>query len=66
MVRSPRAIPRQPGDRIKTDTRDTLKLSRLHAAGQLRLVVVRPAQQGDRRLVKRADEIPPPPLRRCE
>jgi site-specific recombinase XerD len=34
MVCSPGAIPRQPGDRIKTDTRDALKLARLHAAGQ--------------------------------
>jgi transposase len=40
MVCSPGAIPRQPGDRIKTDTRDALKLARLHAAGQLRGVVV--------------------------
>src|SRR4051794_8168719 len=37
---SPGAIPRQRGDRIKTDTRDALKLARLHAAGQLRPVVV--------------------------
>jgi transposase len=34
------AIPRQPGDRVKTDTRDALKLARLLAAGQLRAVVV--------------------------
>ncbi len=40
MVCSPGAIPRQPGDRIKTDTRDALKLARLLAAGQLRPVVV--------------------------
>jgi transposase len=40
MVCSPGAIPRQPGDRIKTDTRDALKLARLHAAGQLRAVTV--------------------------
>ena len=40
MVCSPGAIPRQPGDRVKTDTRDALKLARLHAAGQLRPVVV--------------------------
>ena len=38
MVWSPGAIPRQPGDRIKTDMRDALKLARLHAAGQLRSV----------------------------
>lgn len=40
MVCSPGAIPRQPGDPIKTDTRDALKLARLHAAGQLRAVTV--------------------------
>ncbi|MCA1700927.1 MAG: IS110 family transposase [Actinobacteria bacterium] len=40
MVCSPGAIPRQPGDRVKTDTRDALKLARLHAAGQLRPIVV--------------------------
>jgi transposase len=40
MVCSPGAIPRQPGDRVKTDTRDALKLARLHAAGQLRAVLV--------------------------
>jgi transposase len=40
MVCSPGAIPRQPGDQVKTDARDALKLARLHAAGQLRPVVV--------------------------
>jgi transposase len=40
MVCSAGAIPRQPGDRIKTDVRDALKLARLHAAGQLRAVTV--------------------------
>jgi transposase len=40
MVCSPGAIPRQPGDEIKTDMRDALKLARLHAAGQLRPVSV--------------------------
>jgi transposase len=40
MVCSPGSIPRQPGDRVKTDTRDALKLARLHAAGQLRAVLV--------------------------
>jgi transposase len=44
MVCSPGAIPRQPGDRIKTDTRDALKLARLHAAGQLRAVLVPPLE----------------------
>jgi transposase len=40
MVCAPGAIPRQPGDRIKTDVRDALKLARLHAAGQLRPVTI--------------------------
>jgi transposase len=40
MVCSPGAIPRQPGDCVKTDPRDALKLARLLAAGQLRPVVV--------------------------
>lgn len=40
VVCAPGAIPRQPGDRVKTDPRDALKLARLHAAGQLRPVVV--------------------------
>lgn len=40
MVCSSGAIPRQPGDRVKTDMNDALKLARLHAAGQLRPVVV--------------------------
>src|SRR5581483_5322733 len=40
MVCSPGAVPRQPGDRVKTDARDALKLARLHAAGQLRAVLV--------------------------
>ena len=39
-VCSPGAIPRQPGDHTKTDQRDALKLARLHAAGQLRAVMV--------------------------
>jgi transposase len=40
IVCAPGAIPRQPGDRVKTNARDALKLARLHAAGQLRAVVV--------------------------
>ncbi|MCA1698405.1 MAG: IS110 family transposase [Actinobacteria bacterium] len=43
-VCSPGAIPRQPGDHTKTDQRDALKLARLHAAGQLRAVIV-PSQE---------------------
>lgn len=55
MVCAPGAIPRQPGDGIKTDTRDALKLARSHAAGQLRPVVVpAPELEGLRDLVPRA------------
>ena len=40
MVCAPGAIPRRPGDRIKTDVRDAVKLARLHAAGRVRAVTV--------------------------
>ena len=43
MVCSPGAIPRQPGDRIKTDTRDALKLARLLGGGAALRPVVVPA-----------------------
>lgn len=58
MVCSPGAIPRQPGDRVKTDARDALKLARLHAAGQLRPVVV-PAIQWEalRDLVRAREDL---------
>jgi transposase len=39
-VCAPGMIARAPGDRVKTDKRDALKLARLHAAGQLVLVHV--------------------------
>lgn len=58
MVCSPGAIPRQPGDRIKTDTRDALKLARLHAAGQLRAVVVpAPELEALRDLVRAREDL---------
>jgi len=56
MVCSPGAIPRQPGDRIKTDMRDALKLARLHAAGQLRPVAVPSAELEALRDLVRARE----------
>ncbi len=56
MVCSPGAIPRQPGDQIKTDTRDALKLARLLAAGQLRPVVVPVAELEALRDLVRARE----------
>jgi transposase len=58
MVCSPGAIPRQPGDKIKTDTRDALKLARLHAAGQLRPVVVpAPELEALRDLVRAREDL---------
>lgn len=58
MVCSPGAIPRQPGDRIKTDTRDALKLARLLAAGQLRLVTVpTPELEALRDLVRAREDL---------
>jgi transposase len=43
-VCSPGNIERRPGDRIKTDKRDAIRLARLFAAGDLRLVWV-PSEQ---------------------
>src|SRR3954468_2912067 len=58
MVCSPGAIPRQPGDRVKTDARDALKLARLHAAGQLRAVVVpAPEWEALRDLVRAREDL---------
>ncbi len=58
MVCAPGAIPRQPGDRIKTDTRDALKLARLHAAGQLRAVLVpTPQLEALRDLVRAREDL---------
>ncbi len=49
MVCSPGAIPRQPGDRIKTDQRDALKLARLHACGGAAAAGRRSRGRGSRR-----------------
>jgi transposase len=58
MVCAPGAIPRQPGDRIKTDTRDALKLARLLAAGQLRAVrVPEPELEALRDLVRAREDL---------
>ncbi len=58
MVCAPGAIPRQPGDRIKNDTRDALKLARLHAARQLRPVVVpAPELEALRDLVRAREDL---------
>ena len=42
-VCAPGMISKTPGDRVKTDKRDALKLARLHAAGQLPVRVPRRA-----------------------
>ena len=58
MVCAPGAIPRQPGDRVKTDQRDALKLARLHAAGQLRAVLVpEPELEALRDLVRAREDL---------
>lgn len=58
MVCAPGAIPRQPGDRIKTDTRDALKLARLLAAGQLRAVrVPEPELEALRDLIRAREDL---------
>lgn len=58
MVCSPGAIPRQPGDHTKTDQRDALKLARLHAAGQLRAVLVpAPELEALRDLVRAREDL---------
>ena len=58
VVCSPGAIPRQPGDRIKTDVRDALKLARLLAAGQLRAVTVpSPELEALRDLVRAREDL---------
>src|SRR6185312_2536488 len=58
MVCAPGAIPRQPGDRIKTDMRDAVKLARLHAAGQLRPVTVPTVElEGLRDLVRAREDL---------
>jgi transposase len=58
MVCAPGSIPRQPGDRVKTDARDALKLARLHAAGQLRAVAVpEPPLEALRDLVRAREDL---------
>ena len=45
MVVAPSLIPRKPGDRVKTDRRDSQMLARLHRAGELTSVWVPDAEQ---------------------
>ena len=52
-VVAPALIPKRPGDRIKTNRRDALKLARLHRAGELTSVwVPDPAHEAMRDLVR--------------
>ncbi len=43
VVVAPSLIPSRPGDRIKTDRRDAVKLARLHRAGELTSVWMYPS-----------------------
>jgi transposase len=53
VVVAPSLIPRKPGDRIKTDRRDAIKLARLHRAGELTAVwVPDPTHEAIRDLVR--------------
>lgn len=49
-------IPRHPTDRIKTDPRDSLRLARLYAAGELKLVRVPTLEEEQLRDLVRARE----------
>ena len=52
-VVAPSLIPRRPGERIKTDRRDALKLAKLHRAGELTAVwVPDPAHEAMRDLTR--------------
>lgn len=55
-VCSPGNIERRPGDRIKTDKRDAIRLARLFAAGDLRLVWVPGEEQEQLRDLVRCRE----------
>lgn len=57
-VIAPALIPRKPGDRIKTDRRDAVKLARLHRAGELTAIrVPTPDEEAVRDLVRVVDDI---------
>jgi len=57
VVIAPSLIPRKPGDRIKTDRRDAVKLVRMYRAGELTPVwVPTPEQEGVRDVVRARDD----------
>lgn len=39
-IAAPALIPRKPGDRVKTDRRDAIKLARLHRAGEITVIPI--------------------------
>jgi len=45
MVVAPSLIPRKPGDRVRTDRRDSQMLARLHRAGEVTAVWVPSGEQ---------------------
>ena len=53
---APALIPRKPGERIKTNRRDSLSLARLDRAGELTPVWVPDAEQEAMRDLSRARE----------
>jgi transposase len=55
-VCSPGNIERRPGDRIKTDKRDAIRLARMLAAGELRLVWIPTEEQEQLRDLVRCRE----------
>jgi transposase len=57
VVIAPALVPRKPGDRIKTDRRDAVKLVRLYRAGELTPVwVPTPDQEGVRDVLRARDD----------
>src|SRR5688572_15067263 len=58
VVCSPGNVERRPGDRIKTDKRDAIRLARLFVAGDLRLVwIPSPEQEQLRDLVRCREDL---------
>ena len=56
-VIAPSLIPTKPGDRVKTDRRDAIKLARLYRAGELTPIVVPDhEQEADRDLVRARED----------
>lgn len=57
-VAAPSLTPRKPGDRVKTNRRDALKLARLHRANELTSIVVPDeAQEATRDLIRARESV---------